>query len=187
VHSTRPIFNARSLGHPDTFCFEAAQGWLELGNPHEAREELDRIPVAQRLHPDALYLRWQISAELNEWSRCLAIARALTEHAPEDPRGWMALARCFQQKGKLEKAYRIAIDHVTRFPASWQMLYQTARYACLTGRPGQAQYYLELASAIGDARAIKLQAARDPDLATLDGKPTKPTDVSERVRASGRR
>src|ERR1043166_9428290 len=50
------------LEPPDTHHLSAAVGWLELGNPAEAGEEIARISPAALEHPDVLEVRWQICA-----------------------------------------------------------------------------------------------------------------------------
>jgi hypothetical protein len=53
----------KPLEPPDSHYLQAAQGWLELGNPTEANEELQKITAPNRGHPDVLQLRWQIYAQ----------------------------------------------------------------------------------------------------------------------------
>jgi hypothetical protein len=48
----------KPLEHPDALHFQAAGGWLELGNWREANEELENITPALRAHPDVLAVRW---------------------------------------------------------------------------------------------------------------------------------
>ena len=48
---------------PDAFHLSAAVGWLMLGNPDEAEEELGNITPGLRIHPDVLEVRWQICAD----------------------------------------------------------------------------------------------------------------------------
>ena len=48
----------QKLEPPDTHCFSAAIGWLELGNLAEAKAELAQISPAQQEHPDVLEARW---------------------------------------------------------------------------------------------------------------------------------
>ncbi len=50
----------KSLDDHDKRHFEAAQGWLILGNHLEANEELENITPVFRAHPDVLALRWAI-------------------------------------------------------------------------------------------------------------------------------
>lgn len=157
----------RSLRYPGYFHLSSAEGWLELGNQTEALGELDHISAAQRVHPDVLYVRWRIFASLNRWRRCLVIARALSERAKDDVRGWIALARSFRGEEELQKAYSVAITQASRFPESWQLLYDAASYACLLGKREQAVEYLGLAMAAGDLHFIRRKARKDPDFDRL--------------------
>ena len=47
----------RPFTRPDELHFQAAVGWLELGNWREANEELENITPALRAHPDVLQVR----------------------------------------------------------------------------------------------------------------------------------
>ena len=76
-----------ALQPPDCFHLEAAQGWLELGNPAEADDELDKITPELRAHPDVLKVRWEICAAAKKWDAALEIAAALVRLAPDDPFG----------------------------------------------------------------------------------------------------
>jgi hypothetical protein len=55
------------LQPPDSTHLQAAEGWLELGNPLEANEELEKITPELRPQPDVLRVRWQIYAAAKEW------------------------------------------------------------------------------------------------------------------------
>src|SRR6266478_4090747 len=61
------MHNPRKLPHPDSLHVLAAQGWLELGNHQEADEELEKIAVSLRSHPDVLEVLWQIYAKAQKW------------------------------------------------------------------------------------------------------------------------
>jgi hypothetical protein len=41
----------KPLTPPDSLYFQAAQGWLELGDHIEANEELDKVTASLRAHP----------------------------------------------------------------------------------------------------------------------------------------
>jgi len=53
----------RSLPATDRRHFEAAQGWLALGDWRSANDELENITPLHRAHPDVLALRWAIYAK----------------------------------------------------------------------------------------------------------------------------
>ena len=82
----------RRLEPPDSLHFQAAQGWLELGNPIEANEELEKVTASLRAHPDVLKVRWEIYAAAKKWEAALDISDALVQLEPEDPLGWAFIA-----------------------------------------------------------------------------------------------
>jgi hypothetical protein len=53
--------NYPPLTNPDAMHFQAAEGWLGLGNHLEANEELEMITPTLRAHPDVLEMRWHVS------------------------------------------------------------------------------------------------------------------------------
>ena len=52
----------------------AAQGFLELGDPDSAWEELESIPAEDRAHPVALRLRVCIYREKKKWMEMAEIS-----------------------------------------------------------------------------------------------------------------
>jgi predicted Zn-dependent protease len=155
------------LEHPDLFYLRAAEGWLELGNSQEATGELDQIAPPQRMHPEVVCLRWNISVKARRWTDCMDLARALTERYPDNPCGWVALAQTLYFTKRIAEAYEIGIAKSEDIPNCWQLLYDTACYACLLGKKTEAEQFLQLAMAVGDRRTIKLRALSDPDLQML--------------------
>jgi predicted Zn-dependent protease len=151
-----------AIDYPDLHHLRAAEGWLELGNSSEASAELDQISRAYRVHPDVLVLRWHIYLAARKWHPCLVIARAVTESVPADPRGWLALAETFFCRGQVRQAYKIINAKVNAFPDSWRFQYDLARYACLLGKSDEAEFYLQRAMNVGNAKAIRRWAREDP-------------------------
>ncbi|MFO1496927.1 MAG: tetratricopeptide repeat protein [Verrucomicrobiota bacterium] len=151
----------------DVHHLRSAEGWLELGNPVEANQELDAISPEHRAHPDVLLLRWHIYARAKMWHVCIVLADALTTRTADDPRGWVALAETLYFMNRITDAYTVAYAKALEFPDSWRLLYGTARYACMLGRTTEAEQYLQLAIAVGDSKAVKRRARTDPDLAPL--------------------
>jgi len=63
----------------------AAQGYLELGDPDSAWEELESIPAEDRAHPVAFRLRVYIYRDKGKWMEMAEISRHLTEVEPDQP------------------------------------------------------------------------------------------------------
>jgi hypothetical protein len=67
------LSQARMVTIPQTHL-DAATGWLELGNWHEANEELERLPPELRAVPEVLLLRCRIYALAGRWDDVALIA-----------------------------------------------------------------------------------------------------------------
>jgi tetratricopeptide (TPR) repeat protein len=160
------------LDYPAFFFYQAAEGWIELGNLKEALEELDQIGSPGRTHWAVLHLRWSILSKLKKWDRCLVVGRALTAGYPRDPCSWRLLAETYYLMGDFEKAYRVAAANAADFPNSWNLLYDAACYSCLIGKFEEAQRYFNMALDVGDSELIRQQALDDPELKALWNNPS---------------
>jgi tetratricopeptide (TPR) repeat protein len=146
---------------------EAAEGWIELGNPLEANGELENITAENRAHPAVLEIRWQIYAKAKKWDAALDIASALIQLAPEHPLGWVHRSYSLHELKRSEEARDNLLRVVDKFPQDPIMRYNLACYECQLGRLKQAKSWLQKAFELGDPMKIKLMALEDPDLELL--------------------
>lgn len=145
----------------------AAEGWLELGNPGEARLELDGISQKGRVHPEVLQLRWEICAKLKQWGECVDIGETLTRVDPERVVSWIHHAFALHELKRTQEAWDVLLPAQKRFPKEPTILYNLACYACQLGRLEDARELLEACLALGNRKEWKKQALEDPDLAPL--------------------
>lgn len=157
------------LSSPDTHFFNAALGWLALGNPTEARAELDGVSAENQHHPEVLNLRWLICAELQDWPAALHAARCLAEAAPERASTWLHLAFALRRvpEGGLAAAQAVLRPACERFTHEAIIPYNLACYACQLGQLAEARRWLDLAFQRGKRDQIKLLALVDEDLEPL--------------------
>jgi tetratricopeptide (TPR) repeat protein len=146
---------------------EAAEGWIELGNPLEANGELENITAENRAHPAVLEVRWQIYAKAKKWDAALDIASALIQLAPEHPLGWVHRSYSLHELKRPEEARDNLLRVVDKFPQDPIMRYNLACYECQLGQLEQAKSWLQKAFELGDPMKIKLMALEDPDLELL--------------------
>lgn len=158
---------AGKLLPPDTHHLSAAIGWLELGNPAEASEELKWISAAMRVHPDVLETRWQLHAKTKEWEACVKVARETTQVVPANPFGWIHLSFALHELKRTQDAYDNLIGVLVDFPYEWLMRYNLACYSCQLGNLDEARRWLVEAETRGGAKQIKRMAREDPDLEPL--------------------
>jgi tetratricopeptide (TPR) repeat protein len=140
------------LGYPNLFRFRAAEGWLELGDFQAATHELNRVTSGAQGHFEVLHLRWRILAKSNDWKACLPIARALAARYPHHAGSWVALAETWYQLGDPEQAYALAYAQAPAFPQCYELIYDTACYACLIGKFAEAKRFFRLAMLIANER-----------------------------------
>ena len=145
---------------------QAAQGWLELGNPVEALLELNKIDKLFRLHPDVLQIRWHIHARQEKWKECVDVGRIMTKLAPDVVQGWINLANALFYLRQYQEAYDTLFPALQAFPENPYIPYNLACYQCLLGNLTDALDWLEKSIEIGGER-IRETALRDPDLERL--------------------
>jgi predicted Zn-dependent protease len=157
------------LEPPDTHCFLAAVGWLELGNPAEARAELAQVSAAQQEHPDVLELRWSISAEEKRWDEALQVAQALVRRAPKRSSGWLHQAYALRRvpNGSIQKAWEALLPAFDKFPKEPTIPFNLSCYACQLRQLDVARGWLNRAVALGGKEKIKQMALKDTDLEPL--------------------
>lgn len=158
------------IGPPDSHHLLAALGWLELGLPAEAGEEIARITSENLEHPDVLEVRWEICAAGRRWDTGLQLAERLLEVAPERSSGWIHRAYAMRRAagGGLERAWEALRPAVEKFPDVFVIPYNLACYAAQLGRLEDAWGWLQKAVAAGAQREqLRAMALVDSDLEAL--------------------
>jgi len=158
------------LQPPDTHHLSAAIGWLELGNPAEAGEEIARISAPMLGHPDVLEVRFAVCAAGQRWDTAAEVAEELVTIAPEQSSGWIHRAYALRraQSGGLQLAWAALRPAFEQFPKVSIIPYNLACYAAQFGRLDEAWEWLHKAmEAEGDVNRIKQMALHDADLKAL--------------------
>ena len=158
----------KALSHLARWHLSAAEGWLGLGNFHEARAELKQISSAFRSHPDVLELRFLMNAVLKRWDTALNVARTLTRQAPARLTGWVATANALHGLNQTKRAWDTLVSVSDRFPENSTVPYNLACYSAQFGRLDEAWEWLHKAmESAGDVKLIKERALADSDLQAL--------------------
>jgi len=156
----------KRLSPPDSHHLKAAEGWLELGDPLQANEELEKIMPQLRVHPDALEIRWQIYAKEKKWEACVDIAATIVKFAPEKQSGWIQRSFALHELKRTEEAFDNLLPVAERFSDVWTIPYNLACYCSQLQRLDEAQKWFKKAMAI-DEKTVKQAAVDDPDLLPL--------------------
>jgi tetratricopeptide (TPR) repeat protein len=156
----------KPLPAPDIHKLRAAQGWLELGNPLEAKVEWQRIEPAYRSHPDVVEVQCHIYASEKHWEASLKLAELLMELVPERPGAWIAGSIALYRLQRTGDARDLLARVVDRFPENWVVSYNLACYCAQLGRFDESREWLQKAMALDEA-GVKKVASEDPDLKPL--------------------
>lgn len=156
-----------ALTERERFQLEAAEGWLMLGNPVEAHEELEQITGENSRHPAVLAMRWQVYAAARWWEAAWVVAKALCEMAPQSAEAWICQANTLRNyKGVLE-AWSLLLSVVNKFPQDAIIRYNLACYATQLNLMEEACGWLVQAFELEESVQLKLAALYDPDLQPL--------------------
>lgn len=157
----------RSLELIEERCVTATLGWLELGNPAEANEELRSIAPELQAHPTVLKARWCIYATSQKWEMAVEIARAIRRMKPADSDGWVLEAEALHKMGRTRESWEMLLPAAALFPHVPVIRYLLACYASQLGSLRAAKDWLQQALELDKSPQIKLQALDEPDLAPL--------------------
>src|SRR5271165_2321611 len=154
----------KPLEPSDILHVQAAQGWLELGNPIEADAELDKINATQRGHPTVLEVRLSIYMAAKKWEAALDIATAWTKMVPNHLMSWFQKSFCLHELKRTSEARNNLLAIVDKFPRNALLRYELACYECRLGKLREARDWLERAFELGDPQTLKFMVLEDPDL-----------------------
>ena len=158
------------LHPPDLHHLRAAVGWLELGNPTEAGEEIARLSPESLDNPNVLAVRWQICAATQSWEAGRDVAERQVAVAPERVDGWIHRAYAIRRAkdGGLQKAWDALLPAADLFPKEPLISYNLACYAAQMGHLEESWEWLQKSIAVGGGRAaVKKRALADEDLQPL--------------------
>ncbi len=157
------------LKPPDSHHLDAAVGWLGLGCPDDARNELKQISAGNQNHPDVLEARWTQCVQDQHWHNALQIAELELKSAPGDAGGWLHRAYALRRVkgGGLPKAWDALLPAAKKFPGEPVIAYNLSCYACQMQQHDIAREWLQRAINAGDKAAIKKMALADDDLQPL--------------------
>jgi len=154
---------------PDAHHFNAACGWLELGNRVEARVELALISAENQMHPGVLDLQWALCAAEQNWDAAFGFAQQLVTTFPDEPSGWLHCAYALRRKsgGGLALARDFLEPAADKFPDEPVIAFNLACYECQLQQLDKARRWFKRACEIGGEKEIKAMALADEDLKLL--------------------
>ena len=145
----------------------AVEGYLELGLPGEAREELAAVMAEHGGDPRVLAAEVFVQQALGEWGRMAAAAGTLCQRCPEEVQWPISFAYATRRAHNIEAARAVLWAAQASFPEEALIRYNLACYECQLGRLEEARAYLREAFRL--ERTCREMAVKDADLAALHG------------------
>jgi len=163
------FLHMKPLAPPDSHHLDAAIGWLGLGCPDDARDELKMIPAGKQNHPDVLEVWWTLCVHEKEWPDALQIAELELTTAPGDAGGWLHRAYALRRApgGGLPQAWEALLPAAEKFPKELLIVFNLACYACQMEKYDEARNWLKRATEISDQAKVTEMALADSDLEPL--------------------
>ena len=156
-----------SLEPEDLHLVRAAQGWLELGNPAEAENELSGLHRDRGRHPDVLDVRWHIAGARLDWAAARDLGVRHVETAPGDARGWINRSNALHFLTQYLEAYRLLQPAAALFPKNDVIPYNMACHLARLGQLEEAWRWLQESVSRSDPKTIRRRALADADLEPL--------------------
>lgn len=172
----------RSLTEADHLHLRAAEGWLELGNPMEAEQELQFLKPENRDLPQVRRLRYYAAVE--KWEILVETCESLCRDYPLISLCHVNLALCLFELVRTQEAFSQLAPGPDHYADKWVIPYNLACYRARSGQLSQAFSWLERASDLAGPEDIREMALDDPDLKPIweviralgDSEETEPAD-----------
>lgn len=163
------------LAPEDLHRLRAAQGWLELGLPTEARREAESVSEAARFHLATLDVRRAVAASIGDWTAAHHLGELFVRHHPDLDAGWVHRAYAARRMagGGLHLALHELLPALDRFPNCTIIPYNLACYACQLEDTPRAKAWFAMAeerearhakAALGSTRRMAME---DDDLIAI--------------------
>ncbi len=145
-----------------TTHLRAAIGFLELGLPLDAWNELESIEAKNRSLAEVLKVRLEVCRALKKWEMMAEIAQFLAKGEPNESSHFLNLAYAKRRFENVEVAENILTEASVKFPDDALIKYNLACYRAVTGKVSEAKDLL--AEAFTKDPDLRLTALDDPDL-----------------------
>ena len=144
---------------------QAAVGYLELGMPLDANDEIEAIEPEMKTLSEVLAVRVEIFRALSKWELMEVVARQLAFQQPDEPQAFISLAFATRRAIGVQEALAVLARVANRFPSCATILYNLACYAAVLGHLQVARN--RLAEATKLEPTYRKMALDDPDLSAL--------------------
>ncbi len=139
-------------------------GWLELGCPNEASEELEQLPDTLHSTREVLKLKCNILASAHKWSDLRVLSSTSAMYFPQEAAFAEDWAWAEHKQGRTADAYSILVQAAEKYQKTWRTAYFLACFAYALKRVREATEWLGLAFLLHSSPAqLKARALREDD------------------------
>jgi len=143
----------------------AAEGYLELGMPLDAMEELELIATDGRHVPEVLVLQMEVYRQLKKWDLMQVLASRLAKNDPDEVQWAVSWAFATRRADSIESAQRVLLHALERHPFEPILHFNLGCYACQLGDLEGAKKRLAVAFELDSS--WRMLALKDEDLRPL--------------------
>ena len=139
-------------------------GWLELGCPNEASEELEQLPDTLHSTREVLKLKCNILSHAKNWPELGILSSTSSLYFPQEPAFCEDWAWAEHKQGRTADAYSILVQASASYQKTWRTAYFLACFAYALKRVREATEWLGLAFLLHNAPVqLKNRALREDD------------------------
>ena len=143
----------------------AAVGYLNLGMPQDAWNELEDIEAKDRARPEVLKVRVEVCRALKQWEMMAEVSNHLRKIEPDEVGHALDQAHAARRFKSEAEAAEILSMALRRYYDDALVRYNLACYWCVMGRVEEAREMLE--TACKKDESLRELAETDEDLAAL--------------------
>jgi len=154
------------LGMLTKQIIRAASGWLELGMPADALNELKNLPKENTDERVVLELRLAAEMAMQDWKHGAETAKALCMEAVDEPDFFLSAAFCLHEIGETNEAMKCLLRGPEVLSEMAVYHYNMACYLWTIGEKDRAHNYLAKAFEMDDS--FKEAARYDKDLVGIE-------------------
>lgn len=141
-----------------------SHGWLELGCPAEAYDELDRLPDSLHTTREVLKLKCNILTAARNWRELRVLSSTSAMYFPQEPVFAEDWAWAEHKEGQTTQAYSILVHAAERYEKTWRTAYFLSCFSYAMKRVREATEWLGLALLLHSSPTqLRQRALREED------------------------
>jgi predicted Zn-dependent protease len=153
---------APELASSFAITIRRAHGWLELGCPNEAIEQLSELPDVLHCSKEVLRLKCKILSGAKKWAEVSEMSQSAARYYPSDPTFVEDWAWAEHKQGRTLEAYSILLEASKNLNPTWRTAYYLACFAHALKQVQEAAQWLGHAFLLHSSPAdLKEQALQE--------------------------